>query len=149
MTDRSERATLNHLIETCRDAERGSRAAADCVGNAPLKSLLLEMAAQRARFAEELLPHAHRLGGANDADGTAAAALHRSWMNLRHSMSKHDDVPMVQEAQRGEHFAIGTYRDVLAGFLQPEVREVIESQYAECSETSRRLQAFDHHVRVA
>ena len=41
MAQKTERSVLNHLIETCRDAERGFRAAADEVKAPELKHLLL------------------------------------------------------------------------------------------------------------
>ena len=59
MTDRSERAVLNHLIETCKDAERGFRHVAEHATDPAVKSLFLDIASQRARFAADLLPHAH------------------------------------------------------------------------------------------
>ena len=72
MTDRSERAVLNHLIETCKDAERGFRHVAEHAADPALKSLFLDIASQRERFAADLLPHAQRLGGANAHDGRPA-----------------------------------------------------------------------------
>ena len=149
MTDHSERAVLNRLMESCKDAERGFRAAAEQVTNVSLKSLLLDMAAQRARFAADLLPHAQRLGGASEHDGTTAGAIHRSWINVRHAIARHDDVPVVKEAERGEHFALGAYKDAVEGLLPPAVRDLVESQYVELQEAAKRLQAFDHPVRTA
>src|SRR2546429_7277055 len=72
MTDQSERAVLNHLIETCKDAERGFRHVAEYANDQTVKSLFLDIASQRARFAADLLPHAQRLGGAREAEGSAA-----------------------------------------------------------------------------
>src|ERR1044071_1268223 len=82
MTDRSERAVLNHLIETNKDAERGFRHVARHVTDATMKSLFLDIASQRARFAADLLPFAQRLGGANSQEGTTGGALHRTWIDL-------------------------------------------------------------------
>ena len=63
MAEQTPRSVLNHLIETCRDSERGYRSAAGLVEGPALKTKLLEMANERARFAQELVPHAQRLGG--------------------------------------------------------------------------------------
>src|SRR5439155_25885585 len=105
MTDRSERAVLNHLIETCKDAERGFRHVADYANDETVKSLFLDIASQRARFAADLLPHAQRLGGAREAEGSAAGALHRTWIDLRSALSKDHLAAIVLEAERGEHFS--------------------------------------------
>jgi len=103
MTDRSERAVLNHLIETCKDAERGFRHVAEHATDPAVKSLFLDIASQRARFASDLLPYAQRLGGANTHDGTAAGVLHRTWIDLRSAIFRNDAIAIVQEADEAFH----------------------------------------------
>ena len=142
MTDQSERAVLNHLIETCKDAERGFRHIAEHTTDPALKSLFLDVASQRARFAADLLPHAQRLGGANAHDGTTAGALHRTWIDLRNAISRGDSMAAVHEAERGEHFSRGVYANALEGILPPTARELVESQYAELCKTAERLHAL-------
>ena len=143
MTDRSERAVLNHLIETCKDAERGFRHVAAHATNPEVKSLFLDIASQRGGFAADLLPHAQRLGGARDAEGTAGAALHRTWIDLRSALTRDDQVAVVEEAERGEHFSLGVYKDALEGMLPPTVRELVESQYEELRRTGGRLRGLE------
>jgi len=143
MTDRSERAVLNHLIETCKDAERGFRHVAEHAADPALKSLFLDIASQRARFAADLLPHAQRLGGAGAHDGTAAGTLHRTWIDLRNAISRGDPAAAIHEAERGEHFSRAVYKDALDGMLPPTARELIESQYAELHKTAERLRELE------
>jgi len=143
MTDRSERAVLNHLIETCKDAERGFRHVADYATDPAVKTLFLDIASQRGRFAADLLPHAQRLGGAREAEGTTAGALHRTWIDLRNALSRDHVGAIVHEAERGEHFSLGVYRDALDGILPPTVRDVVESQYQEIVRTGLRLRALE------
>jgi uncharacterized protein (TIGR02284 family) len=143
MTNRGERAVLNHLIETCKDAERGFRHVAEHATNPAVKSLFLDIASQRARFAADLLPHAQRLGGAGEAEGTAAGALHRTWIDLRHAISRDDQKAVVREAERGEHFSLGVYKEALDNMLPPTARDVVESQYAEVQKTGDRLRALE------
>jgi uncharacterized protein (TIGR02284 family) len=147
MTDRSERAVLNHLIETCKDAERGFRHVAEHAKNPTVKSLFLDIASQRAGFAADLLPHAQRLGGPREGEGTTAGALHRTWINLRSAISKDDEITAVHEAERGEHFSLGVYENAIEGLLPPTVRDVIESQYAELQRTGERLRALEGAAR--
>jgi uncharacterized protein (TIGR02284 family) len=143
MTDRSERAVLNHLIETCKDAERGFRHIAEQAADPVLKSLFLDIASQRERFAADLLPHAQRLGGASAHDGTTAGTLHRTWIDLRSAISRGDPVAAMHEAERGEHFSRGVYRSALDGLLPPTARELVEAQYAELRKTSDRLRGLE------
>ena len=143
MTDRSERAVLNHLIETCKDAERGFRHVAGHVTDPAVKTLFLDIASQRERFAADLVPHAQRLGGANAAEGTAVGALHRTWIDLRSAIFRGDPVSVVHEAERGEHFSRGVYQDALDGILPPTARELVENQYAELRKTADRLRDLE------
>jgi dihydroorotate dehydrogenase (fumarate) len=120
MAERTEREVLSHLIEVCKDGERGFLAAAERVGAPGLKSLFTELAAERARFAADLVPHLQRLGGHADEDGTSAGTLHRGWIGLKGLVPGHHDHTIVTEAKRGEHAALSAYVDALNGMLQTE-----------------------------
>jgi len=128
MAQRNERTVLNHLIETCRDAERGFRMAASEVRTPELKRLFLGLAAQRHAFATDLLPYAQRLGGASVGDGSAAATLHRGWMHVRLHFATDPDRVALEEAARGEQFAAAAYREAVRELVPPEARELIEAQ---------------------
>src|ERR1044072_2889315 len=143
MTDRSERAVLNHLIETCKDAERGFRHVATHGTDPAVKSLFLDIASQRARFAADLLPFGQRLGGAGGRSGPAAGALHRTWSALRSAISRNDPTAIVVEAERGESFSRGVYKEALDGPLPPTARELVETQFAELQKTAGRLRELE------
>lgn len=138
----NERIVLNHLIETCRDAEKGYRSAASLVSHPEMKALFTEAAEQRTRFAAELLPHAQRLGGADAHDGTGAAALHRRWMEIKGAVT-HDDHSVVTETSRGDEVTLHAYKDALEGMLPPTVRDLVERHYAEIRSTHERIQSLD------
>jgi len=140
MAQQTERSVMNHLIETCRDGERGFRHAANHLTAPPVKALFAEIAQQRERFAADLLTHAQRLGGESESDGTATAALHRGWMTLKDALTGHDDQAIIREAVRGEDAAIAAYRDALDGMLPPTARDVVERQYAEVRQARDRIQ---------
>lgn len=128
MAERTERAVLNHLIETCRDAERGLRVAADQVQSSELRRLFLRLAEQRKSFADDLLPHAQRLGGASVSDGTAAAALHRAWIQVKARLASDADQAVLEEAARGERYAMHAYDDAVTEMIPPDVRDLVEGQ---------------------
>lgn len=143
MADRSERDVLHHLIDICKDGERGFRAAADHVSDPTLKSLFTELAEQRKRFAEELLPHLQRLGGPPDAEGTHAGSLHRGWMLLKGLAPGRHDHHIVTEAERGEHAAVKAYEEALHGLLPPTVSDLIEAQRDAMLRATDRIRAVD------
>jgi uncharacterized protein (TIGR02284 family) len=143
MPDRTERAVLNHLIETNKDAERGFRHVATHVTDPTMKTLFLDIASQRAKFAADLLPFAQRLGGADAHEGSAAGALHRTWIDLRSAIFRNDTTAIVHEAERGESFSRDVYQDALDGILPPTARELVENQYAELQRTAVRLRDLE------
>jgi uncharacterized protein (TIGR02284 family) len=127
MAERNEREVLHHLIEVCKDGERGFRTAAEHVDAPALKTLFADLSAQRKQFAEELEPHLHRLGGLPDG-GTNAGAMHRGWMLLRGFVPGRHDHAIVVEAARGEHAALNAYKEALNGMLPPTVTDLVEAQ---------------------
>jgi uncharacterized protein (TIGR02284 family) len=140
MSGRTERDSLNTLIETCRDGARGFQLAANHVGSQDLKEFFANTALQRERFAAELLPYAQRLGGGQDADGTAAGALHRGWMMLKDAITNHDEDAVMVEAERGEAAAANAYAEALTALLPPDVHPLIETQYQQILAAQREIE---------
>ena len=126
MAQRTSREVLNHLIETCRDDERGFRTAAELATAPSLKTLFLALAAQRGGFAEELVPFAQRLGGAATAEGTTAASVHRRWMDVKSALTSHDDHAILTEVRRGDGLTLRIYREALGGVLPASVRDIVD-----------------------
>jgi uncharacterized protein (TIGR02284 family) len=141
--ERTERDALHHLIEVCRDGERGFRAAEEAVSDPKLKALFRELGDQRAKFATELLPHLQRLGGVTDGEGTSAGALHRGWISVKAHVPGHHDHGIVTEAERGEHAALDAYDDALHGMLPPTVTSLIESQQEAMHAAVERIRSID------
>jgi uncharacterized protein (TIGR02284 family) len=143
MSQRTERTVFNHLIETCRDGERGFLSASAHVENPKLKTLFEQMASQRARIAGDLAPHAQRLGGDGAADGTSAAALHRKWIDIKSMLKRHDDNAILVEVERGDSITLGAFQDALEGMLPPDSRELVERLYAELRQAHATIASLD------
>lgn len=138
----TERGILNHLIEICTDAERGFRTAAVLAEDVELKILFLGMAAERAQFARELIPHAQRLGGPAASDGSAVGSWHRRWMDLRNRLAPGDDRAILVEVERGDAAALRAYTDAVNDALPPSMRDVIEQQLTLVATAHQRLEAI-------
>lgn len=139
MSARTERDTLNSLIETCRDGARGFTLAADHVGSRDLKEFFANAARQREQFATELVPYAQRLGGGQDAEGTALGAVHRGWMKIKDAITNYDEDAVMGEAVRGEAAAASTYAEAVMGVLPPDARPIIDKQYEQIRYAQREL----------
>jgi hypothetical protein len=120
MAARTERDTLNGLIDISRDAGRGFRVAAERVEDPELQRLFGDAARQHDLFAAELLPYA-------------------GWMKLMSATSSRDERAMLAEAQRGERAIMRAYRDAINNILPPNARPVIERQYREIRSVQQEL----------
>lgn len=140
MTSDTGHAVINRLIETCRDGERGYRQAATEVESPELQQLFGKLADQRALFANELLPHAQRLGGDQPRPGTPAAALHRALMALEATLGA-GDTTITREVRRGDNETLRVYTEAIQSALPPQSRTLIERQLDELEETHLGLPA--------
>lgn len=121
-------STLNDLIETSKDGERGFMKAAQDAISPELKSVFTE-AARRCREAiSELQALVRSLGGDPDKSGSISGAIHRGWVSLREAVSSHDDEAILEECERGEDYAKSQYRKALESDLPFAVREVVDRQ---------------------
>ena len=136
-------STLNELIETCKDGERGFREAAGAIDEPRLRSLFDQYSQQRAEFSRELQFEVTSLGGSPEKSGSMAGAMHRGWMNIKSAVTGKDRKAIIAEAERGEDVAVKTYREALARGLPDDLASIIERQYRrilEAHDTVRSLE---------
>ncbi len=140
MADNSEVVkALNYLIGTCIDGENGYREAADEAASNELKTRLLRLGQQRTSFRGELEGEVRRLGGDPKESGSAGAALHRTWLNVRDAVTGKDDEAILIESKRGDKAALDNYEDVLGRELPADVKEVVARQHREIGEAYSEL----------
>ena len=135
--------TLNNLIETCIDGENGFRAAADALQNTELANELRNYSEQRHQFAARLQDLVGESGDTPTDSGSAAATLHRGWMNLRSAISSHDRYAILAECERGEDSAVEAYREAISeAQLPPDASQLIETQLRSVKSTHDRIKAL-------
>jgi uncharacterized protein (TIGR02284 family) len=142
MAEQSAVATLNSLIETCRDGEKGFREAAEHVRDPQVRSLFTSIATERAQFAEELQQEVRRLGGEPEQGSSVAGAIHRGWMNLRSAVGR-NDAALISEAERGEDVAVSSYRSALEAPLPGEAHRIVQRQFGEVKEAHDRVRELE------
>jgi uncharacterized protein (TIGR02284 family) len=128
-TSKDAISTLNQLIETSKNGERGFRLAAEHAQDTELKSLLQRYADDCARAVRELQQAVIELGGKPEEGGTAAGAAHRAWMNLRTAVTSNDDGAILEECERGEDHAKALYQKALKENLPANVRALVQRQF--------------------
>ena len=123
-------STINDLIETLKDGQKGFKEAADAVGNPQLKSLFAGYSQQRSRFASELQMQAKSFGESEpETEGSTAGAVHRGWINLKSAITSKDESAILAECERGEDAAKAAYEAALQKSLPADVRTLVERQY--------------------
>lgn len=122
-------STLNDLIETSKDGEKGFKKAAENTTNPELKTLFLSRAQDCANAAAELQAQVTRLGGKPEESGSVSGALHRGWTDLKAAMTHHDDHAILAEVERGEDVAKKHYREALDKDLPADLRALVEKHY--------------------
>ncbi|HWE93665.1 MAG TPA: PA2169 family four-helix-bundle protein [Tepidisphaeraceae bacterium] len=131
-------STLNDLIETLKDGQKGFETAAGDVKDARVKSVFQEFAQQRSRFAGELQAEVSRMGGEAEKTGSATAAMHRGWIDLKSALGG-GEKSILSEAERGEDVAVKTYEKALNENLAPDVAGVVRRQYGEVKRAHDRV----------
>ena len=121
--------TLNDLIETCRDGQNGFKEAAENVKSPDLKTFLNQIATERAQFVNQLQLEVRTLGGDPQKSGSATAAMHRAWIDIKGTLTGKDDHSILSECERGEDSAVEVYKDALKLDLPPNIRSTVERQF--------------------
>jgi uncharacterized protein (TIGR02284 family) len=122
---------LNHLIEMCKSEELVLRYAAEHVEDRSVKDLFADLAARRAQFVAELLPHLQRLGGGALVDVPTRTVFRRRWAGIKDALVGYNDHRMIVDAEHNDAATLAAYEDALDTMLPPTARDLIEEQRAE------------------
>jgi len=129
MDNRDVISTLNDLIEISKDGEEGFRTCAEDAENPRLKAFFADRSQECETGAAELQSLVQSLGGEPDRTPGLGATLHRRWIDIKTAMTANDDVAVLNECERGEDVALGSYRKALKKDLPQNVKTVIERQF--------------------
>ncbi len=139
-------STINNLIETLKDGEKGFKEAADAVKDPQLKSLFQEYSQQRHRFATELQTQAQSLGESEpEKASSTAGAMHRAWINLKSAVTSGDDKAILSECERGEDSAVHEYEEAVRDGLTSPLQDIVSRQFSEIKSAHDRVK----HLRDA
>lgn len=144
-------STVNDLIETSKDGEQGFRTCADGVKDTELKALFDQTAKRCAEGATELQATVRALGGDPEKHGSATAALHRGWINIKSAITGMDETAVLAECERGEDSAKHAYEAALKKDLPADVRSIVERQYEGVKQNHDRVRDIrnTHSMRAS
>lgn len=142
--------TLNTLIETSRDGDKGFTAYAEDAKDASLRSYFTICATrcrQSVHTLEELVKH-H--AGSPEQSGSVMGLVNRAWLNLRAAISSNSDLAVLEECERAEDAAIRAYQSALTQDLPADVRAVVHVQFDGAQENHDRVRSMrDDKKRLA
>ena len=140
---------LNELIETSKDGEQGFLKAARDTKTSELSAVFTTAAQRCAQGARELQELVRGMGGDPERSGSAAAALHRGWINVKEAVTGRDDKAILEEVERGEDYAKAQYRKALEQDLPANVKSVVERQYQGVMANHDKVKALRDRYRAA
>lgn len=143
-------STINELIETLKDGQKGFKEAADAVSDPQLKSLFTGYSQQRARFASELQAQARSKGEPEpETGGSAAGAMHRGWINLKSAITSQDESAILAECERGEDSAVQEFGKAMSNDLPSPVRDIVSRQFSEIKSAHDRIKLLRDAAKKA
>lgn len=129
--DSASATKLRELAQLNIDSRDGFDYAAERIddGSTAVAQKFREWSDQRAQFAEQLDGLLRSAGEESQDDGSWAASIHRTWMNIRDMLSEKPDIyAVVAEAERGEDVIKQAYEDA-GRDLTGNVLAVVNQQY--------------------
>ena len=143
-------ATINDLIETLKDGQKGFKEAADAVNDPQLKSLFTGYSEQRVRFASELQTQARSIGEPEpETGGSAAGAMHRGWIDLKSAITSQDESAILAECERGEDSAVQEFEKAMRNDLPSPVRDIVSRQCSEIKSAHDRIKTLRDAAKKA
>ena len=133
-------STLQELIQLNIDSRDGFREAAEEVERFDLASEFRRFAEERDRQAEELKVYVELNDDEPTERGSFAAAMHRTWINIKNALAGDDVLAILQECERGEDVIKEAYEKALKNTAGSAVNDVLSSQM-------RQVKAVHDHVR--
>jgi uncharacterized protein (TIGR02284 family) len=122
---------IQTLIRYNIDSYDGFREAAEEISDENLATTFRTLAAERSELATELQNYVQINSEAPVDEGSAMAAVHRAWINVRSKLNGGSAYPVLCEAEKGEDYIKAAYEDTLKETAGSAMNDVLTKQYAQ------------------
>lgn len=135
---------LKGLVNIINDGKEGYESAAEATDNAGLKALFTKYSAQRTAYAQELKNHIATHGGnSTNEEGGLLGALHRTWIDIKQSLSSKEDAAILDAVTTGEKAAIEKYDAALENYAEhADHIELLRKQRAGIAEALADIESY-------
>jgi uncharacterized protein (TIGR02284 family) len=142
--------TLNSLIATTIDSINGYQESADAVENPQFRELFQQLGRDRQQVLPKLQAEVARLGGNPEDDGTALAAAHRTFVDLKAAITGRDDKAVINEVERGEDHIKEKFETAIADTnVSEQTRMAIREAYTSVRQGHDRVRDLKHALEGA
>ena len=142
--------TLNSLIATTLDSVDGYTEAAKVSENARFADMFTSRASERRSVVTQLQGEVRRLGGNPEDDGTVLASMHRTFLDLKATVTGRDDKAIVNEVERGEDHILHKFQDALKDDdLSPETKTAIQSAFGSVRTGHDQMRDLKHAMEAS
>jgi len=149
MDENNAISVVEHLMERCRDGQKGFREAAEKVKAADLKAFFNEVSAERAGFARELQTQLATMGKPETKEsGSVEGALHRAWVDTKVALGG-DDHTVLDWLEHGEDVAKDAYQKALSANLPAGVMEIVRRQATSVQRVHDRVKTLRDTAKAA
>jgi uncharacterized protein (TIGR02284 family) len=149
MDENNAISVVEHLIDRCRDGQKGFREAAEKAKSPDLKNFFNEVGAERAGFAEELQAELTTLGKPDSRpSGSVEGGLHRAWVDTKMALGG-DDHTILEWLEQGEDVAKDAYKKALTGNLPETVLQIVRRQANSVQRVHDRVKMLRDQAKAA
>lgn len=110
---------LRKLVIVNNDRIHGYQKASEETKDPDLKSLFDQYSQQSSRFKMEIADEIRSLGGEVNEETSTSGDMYRTWMDVRHALSKNDKKAVLKSCEFGEDIALQTYDKVMDKQINP------------------------------
>lgn len=138
---------LQELLEKNYDAEKGFKKAIEHAKNPEVRRFLKEKAVMHNHFATELDSALHKLNVEPKEKGSFTGSLHRTWMDIKTSLTKDDDEAVLEECLRAEKAALKEYEKKLDKIrFSPLTIEILKGHYDQIGSSVNEIKRLEDLV---
>ncbi len=119
---------LNGLIESCCDAAKAFREAAEEARQPEIKRLLASLSSQRSHFVDELHHYLRSTKREAELLRRTPGPVYPGWLRLLAAVSSGSALAILTECEAGEVHMVGLYYEALAKLVEPRATEVVRFQ---------------------
>ena len=149
MDENNAISVVEHLIETCKDSQKGYHDAAEHVKSPALKTYFGERSLERARFAQELQTQLATLGKPDKkVSGSVSGAMHRAWLDTKANLGG-GDTTILESVEAGEDRAKEAYNKALSGTLPTTLTEIVRRQAASVQNAHDKVRMLRDEAKAA